>query len=184
MTRQRVLNGYKMIYMPEHPSAYTSDNWKGWVYEHRVVAERSIGRHLTEDEVVHHLDCDRDNNSPENLLVLPNQQMHIRLHHWIDAGCKVHESYEPKASTYYGRPKPACKVCGNTVTEHFGMYCSTECMGAGNRKVKERPSQDELVRLIKSMGYLQVGKLYGVSDNAIRKWVKSYGLNPKDIKQN
>lgn len=181
MKRTRNLNGYKMIYLPDHPSAYTSDNWKGWVYEHRVVAEKTLGRYLSEEEVVHHLDCNRDNNSPENLLVLPNQAMHIRLHQWIDAGCTIHPSYEPKVSTYYGRPKPSCKVCGEPVSEHFGVYCSIECRASDNRKVKERPSKDELVSLIESMGYLQVGKLYGVSDNSIRKWVKSHGLDPKKI---
>jgi len=41
------------------------------------------------------------------------------------------------------------------------------------RKV-ERPPHKELIREIKNTSYLAVGRKYGVSDNAIRKWVKIY----------
>jgi hypothetical protein len=40
-----------------------------------------------------------------------------------------------------------------------------------NRKVKDRPSIDILLIDIK-LGYSGTGRKYGVSDNAIRKWVK------------
>lgn len=36
----RIVNGYRVIYRPEHPTAMTSDNWKGYVYEHIYVYER------------------------------------------------------------------------------------------------------------------------------------------------
>ena len=42
------------------------------------------------------------------------------------------------------------------------------------RKVKNRPSYDDLIKLIKENNYVKVGKMYGVSDNAIRIWVKDY----------
>lgn len=183
MKTKRVLNGYQMIYMPEHPSAYTSENWLGWVYEHRVVAEQTLGRPLRDGEVVHHLDCNRDNNSPENLVVLADQGMHIRLHHWIDAGCNIHESYKPKPSVYYGRPKPSCKVCGSVVADHFGVYCSNECRALDARKIKDRPTEELLIMRLQNSSYLQVGKDYGVSDNAVRKWVRSYGYDPKTLEK-
>jgi hypothetical protein len=41
------------------------------------------------------------------------------------------------------------------------------------RKVK-RPSLDVLMSEIKNMGYSAVGRKYGVSDNAVRKWIKGY----------
>jgi len=182
MNKQRMLNGYIAIYKPEHPSAYTTDNWLGWIYEHRYIIEQSLGRPLSEDEVVHHLDCDKTNNNPENLIVLANKASHIRLHHWIDAGGNVVDTYTKKLTTYYGRAKPLCKICFIEVTEHFGEYCSNTCRAKDNRRT-DRPSQEQLITLIKSIGYLQVGKMYNVSDNSIRKWVKSFGLNPKDIKK-
>ena len=39
-----------------------------------------------------------------------------------------------------------------------------------------RPSSGKLQRLIDTKSFCAVGRMYGVSDNAIRKWCKSYNL--------
>jgi transposase-like protein len=41
------------------------------------------------------------------------------------------------------------------------------------RKAK-RPPYHELLAEIEELGYLAVGRKYGVSDNAVRKWVRQY----------
>jgi len=41
-----------------------------------------------------------------------------------------------------------------------------------NRKVKNRPDIEEILENVKKYGFLKTGKLYGVSDNAVRKWIK------------
>ena len=46
---------------------------------HRVVAEETLGRPLMPGEIVHHIDGDKWNNSPENLVVM-SQPEHARLH--------------------------------------------------------------------------------------------------------
>lgn len=43
-----------------------------------------------------------------------------------------------------------------------------------NKRKVERPAYDELIPMIESYGYSAVGRKYGVSDNAVRKWVKHY----------
>lgn len=48
-------------------------------YEHILVAERSMGRSLRQGEVVHHINCNRTDNRPENLLVC-TIQYHLQLH--------------------------------------------------------------------------------------------------------
>ena len=45
----------------------------------RRVAEESLGRKLMEGEVVHHMNGNAEDNSPENLLVMPTKQ-HKQLH--------------------------------------------------------------------------------------------------------
>ena len=43
------------------------------------------------------------------------------------------------------------------------------------RKVVDRPSLEQIEMDLKELGsMLQVGKKYGVSDNAVRKWIKKY----------
>ena len=49
-------------------------------HEHRVVAEQMLGRPLREGEVVHHMDGNKKNNAPENLLVFPSQKKHAAWH--------------------------------------------------------------------------------------------------------
>jgi hypothetical protein len=49
-------------------------------HEHRIVAEEMLGRSLKKYEVVHHIDGDKKNNHPSNLLVLPSQREHAALH--------------------------------------------------------------------------------------------------------
>lgn len=48
-------------------------------HTHRLVAEQKIGRKLKPGEIVHHIDGDIHNNSPENLEVM-TQREHIELH--------------------------------------------------------------------------------------------------------
>ncbi len=42
------------------------------------------------------------------------------------------------------------------------------------RRRADRPPYAQLLREIKRTSYLAVGRNYGVSDNAIRKWVRFY----------
>ena len=47
--------------------------------QHVVIMEKIIGRRLTKDEVVHHIDGDKQNNSPRNLMLM-TRAGHTKFH--------------------------------------------------------------------------------------------------------
>jgi len=67
--------GYWYICAPEHPNS----SKQGYVAEHRLIMEAYIGRYLKPDEVVHHMDHDRSNNSLSNLQLMTDSE-HKTLH--------------------------------------------------------------------------------------------------------
>lgn len=51
-----------------------------YVYEHRLIMERIIGRKLKKQEIVHHINGDKSDNKKRNLSLLPNEKSHRCLH--------------------------------------------------------------------------------------------------------
>ena len=77
-----------------------------------------------------------------------------------------------------------CPICGNVFYyrrgSDVGNYCSQECVHISQRRA-ERPSRDELKDLIRTTPFVQIGKMFNVSDNAIKKWCASMNL-PSRVK--
>lgn len=49
-------------------------------HTHRIVAEQILSRPLKPGEVVHHIDGNKRNNNPENLMVFASQALHAQWH--------------------------------------------------------------------------------------------------------
>lgn len=73
------------------------------------------------------------------------------------------------------RPKRYCVNCGKELTSSQKVYCSQEC---AHEYVSKRPSYLELTDRINEIGlnYTRLGKVYGVTDNAVKKWCKLYKI--------
>lgn len=50
------------------------------ILEHRYIMEQQLGRKLTSQEHVHHMDGNKQNNSINNLMLFPNASEHSKYH--------------------------------------------------------------------------------------------------------
>jgi hypothetical protein len=66
-----------------------------------------------------------------------------------------------------------CLLCGKNISQ-TATYCAKCVHYAKTGSIKL--SREELKELIRSESFLSIGKKFGVSDNTIRKWCRSYGL--------
>lgn len=69
--------GYILLQDSSHPNA----NKDGYVKRANIVMEEKIGRFLTSEEVVHHIDENKLNDSPENLMLFSSNSEHIKFHY-------------------------------------------------------------------------------------------------------
>ena len=68
-------DGYIKVYMPDHPHCTTD----GYVMKHILVMEKTIGRFITADECVHHINHIREDNRIENLRLMTKSE-HMSMH--------------------------------------------------------------------------------------------------------
>lgn len=77
-TGNLIQNGYVLVNSPNHPNKNAQGN--GYVKRSRLVMEEHLGRYLSRDEHVHHLNEIRDDDRIENLVIMTRSE-HIGLHH-------------------------------------------------------------------------------------------------------
>lgn len=55
-----------------------------YVLEHRLIVENKLGRQLSNDETIHHIDFIKDNNDISNLYLFKTSWEHTKYHWTID----------------------------------------------------------------------------------------------------
>lgn len=121
--------------------------------------------------ILDHINGVRDDHRLENLrIVCPNCAASLDTH----CGRKNKIQQTPKS----------CLRCGGEFWPRYQTqrYCSRACgsrwdrprAGRPEQRKVERPPHSQLLTEICEHGYLAVGRKYGVSDNAIRKWIRQY----------
>lgn len=71
-----------------------------------------------------------------------------------------------------------CKYCGKKLNNDKREFCSVDCYNAYRAENAIRPNVMELMDILKKYNnnLTAVGKHYGVSDNAVKKWKKLYKI--------
>jgi len=89
--RVKSYDGHIFIKDLNHPFR----NCLNYVYEHRLIVEKMIGRYLHRWEVVHHINKIKDDNNPENLMGFAKSGTHSRFEQNL--------SIDPKDIIFDGR---------------------------------------------------------------------------------
>lgn len=156
----------------------TNSEGKKNFYVHRLVYTTYVGT-IPDGMQINHINHNKSDNNLENLEIVT-----------------ASENLEKSALFHGGKLLPRCKKCGAKMGRTaVSDYC-TKCQPIDDpdrkskvsfilRKVKNRPSKDTLESLIQNYPFVKIGKIYDVSDKAIVKWCKGYGLpfRKSDIKQ-
>ena len=109
---------------------------------------------------LHHIDGNHFNNDLDNLqLLCPN------CHSFTD-------NFRGKRNKK-NKTERKCIECGKEISRWSNSGLCSDCTKKKQRKV-ERPSLEELEMLLSNNSYVAVGKMFNVSDNTIRKWIKNY----------
>lgn len=164
---------YLCEFAPGNPRATK----EGYVYTHVLVAEKKLGRYLKPEEYVHHVDGNKYNNEPDNLIVFKTGADHAAFHKGVEMIQDGDVWYCPNKRTNNKEICPVCNInykdaqadmCSDCWSKSIATFIKDTCI--------ERPSREVLKEKIKTGNFVQIGKEYNVSDNTIRKWCKFYGL--------
>lgn len=155
-------NGYNLIKPTDSNDAMSN----GFQYEHIAVAEKKLGRELKKGEVVHHLDENKQNNSPDNIIIFATNAEHTAFH---KGNKEIYFDSDGIAHVDVGNK---CLNCGCVIDKHAKL-CRKCYLIKHHSSI---PEKDELLNLLKIYSFVEIGKIFGVSERSVRKWCVSYNM--------
>ena len=110
------MDGYVLLKRPDHPRARKA----GYILEHRLVMEQTLGRPLERTEIVHHINGVKADNRPENLAIM-TQAAHMKVE-------RTGKKFPRADGGHY-----VCEGCGGTFyrsaywRDQTVRWCSWKC---------------------------------------------------------
>lgn len=135
---------------------------------------KNIERKLNSNEVTEPIDESEANERFISVLVFDSAESRARWH-------KIPLALRQLINNGYGIyscqfAHGTCLYCGKLLTSPDQVtYCSQQCSQLASRRTV-RPSKEELEKMIWTKPTSQIAKDFGVSDKAVEKWCKAYGI--------
>lgn len=160
---------YLAVYLPTHHRATSN----GVVHLHILAMEEKLGRPLKDEEVVHHVDENKHNNSLENLWCFRTQSDHASYH---NGGILLQDEEGIYFCDKLSKGN-ICAKCGNEKKDKYSLICLS-CAQKERRENSKigNITREELKVLIKDFSFVALGEKFNCSDNAIRKRCKKLNL--------
>ena len=113
---------------------------------------------------LHHIDGNKHNNELENIQILcPNCHAQTSTNSGKSGNRKINRNNQNNKIKHY------CE-CGKEIKKR-SKRCSI-CDKINQKRVKDKPTKEKLILMIKETSLEAVGRKYNVSGNAVKKWIK------------
>ena len=132
-------------------------------YIHRLVWESFVGPIINEINHKNHIKSDNRLCNLEDISHSCNIQEYLKFHHITKKSNK-------------------CRLCGKVI-DRKALHCVSCYKKLHNELKSNRPPKDVFIKELQDCPNLShIGRKYGVSCTAVRKWMKFYCLNLTDFK--
>jgi len=165
-TKRRIIasNGYILLRMPRH---HLADS-RGYVYEHRFVAEQILGRPLQNNEIVHHKDNVKTNNNPDNLEIVKSI-----AHHKVK-----HRKNCSKRMPGESNPLIICKCgCGRQLSKYDSLGRKRNYIIGHNQRGKGKISKSDIAKIKQLIQRNLTQKEIAIKFNVDRSTISLIKLN-------